>query len=339
MFEEVPAVRPTRRGIGVAVVAVLAFALGSTAGARSLNAVLVPALVGLAAGAVQLARADAPTIERSSPDSGFPGATRRVVLEVESDVPCTLAERIDDGLAVDGDADADGDAPIVAVGHGGTVEYDVELRRRGEHRLGSATCRLTDSLGLFARELETTATATALVYPDVYAIESEALADLVRRVLGDDRSSFDRLREFTPGDTMRDIHWRASAKRPTEEFVVSEYRSHSEATHVEIVGESALGSADAMASTVASVAMHLHDAGVTVSVAVPAGRCVAHPGDVASLLRLLAVTDDGRVDDEVRADADVTVVGEGGRATVALADRDVEFDRLVGRHRGAEVVS
>lgn len=338
-LESVRSLRPTRRGYAVAVVAVVAFALGATAGARSLNAVVVPALVGLAAGAVQLARADVPTVERTRPDAGFAGARRRVSVTVETDVPCTVTEHVDDGVAVDeADAAADGD-PVVAVGHGGRFAYGIELERRGAHRLGPATCRLTDSLGLFARTVETDGDTTAIVYPPVYTVEGEALAELVRRRLGDERSSFDRLREFSPGDAMRDIHWRASAKRQRDEFVVAEYESRSAATHVDVVGESALGGADAMAATVASVAMHLHDAGVTATVTVPAGRTVVHPGDSGSLLRLLALTGDGWVDDEARADADVVVTGESGEATVRIADRELEFERLLGSHRGREVVA
>ena len=328
--ERVRELRPTRRGIGVAAVAVLAFVLGTTAGARSLNAVLVPALVALAAGAVQVTVADAPTVRRSLPDPGFPGGVRRVRVTVESAVPCTVTDGVGDGL--------EADDPSAAVGHGGTFEYGLRFRERGRHRVGPATCRLTDSLGLFARRVETGETGAVLVYPDVYTVEGEGLSDLVRRVLGDDRSSFDRLREYTPGDSMRDIHWRASAKR-AEEFVVAEYRSDAETSRVDVVGESSRGGADAMAATVASVAMHLHDAGVSVSVTVPGGSVVAHPGDVASLLRCLAVTDGGRVDEAARASADVRVTAGDGGATVALADRELEFASVAGSHRGREVVA
>ena len=328
----VRSLRPTRRGLAVAAVAVLAFALGATAGARSLNAVVVPALVGLAAGSVQLARADAPTVTRSTPEPGFAGATRRVTVDVASDVPCRITERVPGGVSVDGAASA-------TVGHGGSFAYDIELGRRGAHELGPATCRLTDSLGLFARRVDAEGTTAALVYPAVYAVEGEALADVVRRGLGDDRASFDRLREFSPGDAMRDIHWRASAKRAADEFLVAEYASRSEVTSVEVVGEADAGSVDAMASTVASVATHLQDAGVAVAVTVPGGRIVAHPGDAVQLLRLLALTGDGRVDGEARADADVVVSGEGGTATVSVSDREVDFDSLVGASRGREVVA
>ncbi|MFQ3319098.1 MAG: hypothetical protein ACI8UR_001973 [Natronomonas sp.] len=325
--------RPTRRGIAVALIAVLAFALGTSAGARSLNAVVVPAVVALAAGAIQLARADDPTIDRSKPEPGFPGETRTLTVDIDSTVPCTATERLADGLS------AVGEPPTEAVGHGGRFSYDVEFERRGGHDIEPTSCRLTDSLGLFRTELDAVEATTALVYPDIYEVDGAELSALIRRALGDDRSSFDRLREFAPGDTMRDIDWRASAKRPREEFVVAEYESYSESTHLDIVGESTLGSADAVAATVASIALHLHDVGASVTVHVPEGSCISRPGEVGSLLRLLALTGDGWVNDEERAGANVYVLGEGGTATVTFADHELEFENVAGAQRSHEVVS
>lgn len=323
--------RPTRRGLAVGAVAVGAFVLGATTGARSLNAIVVPALVALTAAAVQLARAEAPTVERTAPEPGFPGERRTVTVSVDAEVPCRVTDGVGGGLVADG--------ATAAVGHGGEFGYPVELRERGEHVLGPATCRLTDSLGLFAVELESRETATALVYPDVYELDSERLVSLVRRVRSDERASFDRLREFSRGDTMRDIHWRASAKRGADEFVVAEYDSYAEVDAVTVVGEAALGSADAMASTVASVVTYLHDAGVPVTVVVPGGQCVAHPGETTTVLRLLALTPDGYLAADNRQAADARIVGEDGRARISLSTGDVAFDGAAGERRGREVLS
>jgi uncharacterized protein (DUF58 family) len=327
--------RPTPRGLGVAAIAVVAFALGATAGARSLNAVVVPGLVGLLAAGLQVVRADDPVLERSDPGAGFAGETRRITVDVESDVPCTVTDHVPEGLAVVGGA------PSQTVGHGGQFAYQVELRRRGEHRIGPASCRLTDSLGLFSRRVDADggATTTMLVYPTVHAIDADAMADLVGGRLGHERTSFDRLREFVPGDSMRDVHWRASAKRPAEEFVVAEYGARSTDAHVEIVGEADDEGVDAVATAVASVATHLQDAGLGVTVAVPGGRCTAGPGDVVGPLRLLARTGAGAVDGETRAGADVAIAGEAGRVTVTLPDRTLDADGLVGARRGREVIA
>jgi uncharacterized protein (DUF58 family) len=322
--------RPTRRGAAVAAIAGTAFLLGATTGARSLNAIVVPALVALSAAAAQLARTEAPTVERTVPEPGFPEEQRTVTVSVDAEVPCRVTDGVASGLVADG--------ATAAVGHGGEFEYSVTLRERGEHDLGPASCRLTDSLGLFAVELESRTAATVLVYPDAYEIDSERLASLVRRVRSDERTSFDRLREFSRGDTMRDIHWRASAKRGTDEFVVAEYDSFAAVDAVTVIGEAALGSADAMASTVASVVTFLHDAGVPVTVVVPGGECVAHPGETTTVLRLLALTPGGYLAADRRQAADARVVGEDGRATVSLATGDVAFDGVAGDRRGPEVV-
>ena len=311
--------RPTRRGI-VAAAIVTGALLAGTAAPRSLNAVVVPGLVAVVAAVVQLLRAGEPAVERSVPAPGFPGERRTVEVEIDATVPCRVVEAVGDGLAADD--------PTAAVGHGGRLTYEVELRRRGAHDLGPATCRVTDSLGLFAAEVATTGTATALVYPPVRSVDGEPLSALTRRDRGGERTSFERLREFSPGDTMRDIDWRASAKRGADEFVVAEYgdRAGGDVEIVTIAGEAAPGGADAMAATVAGVAARLHDAGVTASVAVPGGRQRAPPGRARALLRLLALTGDGRLDAERREATDVRVVGEGDRATVSLADEEVEIE-------------
>ncbi|WP_336136633.1 DUF58 domain-containing protein [Natronomonas amylolytica] len=331
MAPSVPAVRPTRRGLAVFAVAVGAFLLGATGGARSLNAVVVPALVALAASAVQLYRADPPTVERSVPEPGFAGERRRVTATVDSGVPCTVHENADPGLHAE--------SLTATVGHGGRFTYDIGYRRRGEYTLGPADCVQTDSLGLFRRTVASAERdpATPLVYPDIYDLDTD-LARLVGTFVDDDRSSFDRLREYVPDDSMRDIHWRASAKRPDDDFLVAEYGSRGATDEVTVVGEAATDrdSADAMAATVASVAAHFHDFGVTVAVRVPGGDRIAPPGSVEGLLELLATTGGGRV--ETDGQPEVHVVAENGTARVTLDDRDVAFE-AGGETRGREVVA
>lgn len=328
-----PRLRPTRRGWAVAGVALLGVALGVTAGARSLNAVVVPALVGLLAGWVQLARADRPTVERSVVQPGFPGERRAVSVRVRSPIPCRITEAVDRSLTVH----ARSYRPTADVGHAGRLEYSIGLAERGCHRLGPATCRQTDSLGLFSRSVEADDGVDVVVYPELYD-----LADDVPFAVGDgrverERATFDRLREFSPGDSLRDIHWRASAKRPPDELVVAEYTGHADAGHVHLVGEATVGGGDAMASAVASIATHLQDEGVSVTVSVPDGRVGASPGQRSELLRLLALTGEGRVDGADRAGADVVVGAERWPATVSVADREHSFEELTADRRGAEV--
>jgi uncharacterized protein (DUF58 family) len=330
-------IRPTRRGTGVAFAVAFAGAIAALGGTRSLDAVAVPAAVALVVGAAQLARADRPRVRRTDPEPGAPGERRVVTVSVDSAVPCTVVEPVGEKLAVvdtPGGRGEGADCPggetevIEAVGHGGTFEYAVELGRRGEHRLGPARCRLVDSLGLFRATVPTEGGTTALVHPEIRAIDPTALPATGREPYGDDRSTFDRLREYTPGDSLRDIHWRASAKRPDEGFLIAEYSGHSGSARITLVGESGRDGADAMASAVASLAVHLVAAGETVTVVVPDGERSARPGETGGVLRVLALTDGGECTAAERARADVRVRAEGGAATVTASDRSVGFDAL-----------
>jgi len=201
-------IRPTRRAVGIAAIIVSGIALAAIGGTRSLGAVIVPGAVTLLVGAAQLASAGRPVVTRTDPEPGFPGERRVLGVTVDSGVPCTVLERIGSGLkpvtadvsgadepAVTGGSDGatvtDGSIAIT-VGHGGDLEYVVELEGRGEHRLGPARCRLVDSLGLFRYTVETEGTATALVYPRVYDIDPAAIPGVDRGRYGDGRATFDR---------------------------------------------------------------------------------------------------------------------------------------------------
>lgn len=142
---------------------------------RSLGAVVVPGAFALLIGAIQVVRADAPTIFRSSIDDGFPGDRRTVRVAVDSNTPCSVVESVGDGIAVPGGATN----PVTAtIGHGGHFEYTIEFERRGEHRVGPARCRVLDSFGLFSAVVESDDAATVLVYPTVYDVETRTLSRL-----------------------------------------------------------------------------------------------------------------------------------------------------------------
>ncbi|MFO7927970.1 DUF58 domain-containing protein [Natronomonas sp.] len=315
--------RPTRRGVGAAAVVGLALALGATFGMRSLGAVVVPGTFALLIGAIQVVRADAPRVVRSSVDPGFPGERRTIRVSVDSNAPCRVVESIGDGLSIPESADG---TVAETVGHGGHFEYTVELDRRGEHRIGPTRCRVIDSFGLFSAVAERDDAETVLVYPTVYEIDSRVVSRLTRGGGGTDRSTFQRLREYTTEDTMRDIHWRASAKRPDDEFLVAEYGGRSRRERVRIVGESEDGAADAMASALASIATEFDAIGRTVTVVVADGECTARPGGSVAALRLLARTDGGTLSAEERDLADVYVRGRGDDLTVTTSGERLDID-------------
>lgn len=261
--------RPTRRAYVVLAVVAGAIVSGSLFGARSLDAVVVPALVALVAAVVQVWRAPTPTIERTLPPARPAGTSGTVELRLDAprSYPATVSDRlppgIDGGGGVDGDgrgpgadsdsrdpeadsdsgevddedteADGDGTGPAEAAATaavvdatigGDSVSYEITPRRRGKHEIGPATVVVTDVLGLVARTSRVENRGTLLVFPPIRRLAPGARTELLAASGAVDprpsgRDTFEGLREYVPGDPLRDVHWKSSAKRGS--LVVQEF--------------------------------------------------------------------------------------------------------------------
>lgn len=347
--------RPTRRGVAVLAATVAAVVLGALYGARSLNAVAVPGIVALVAAVVQIWRVDAPAVTRERPQPGFPGEIRTVRLTFATSGPCTVRDRIDPGLrriaerqngrsGPGGRPDRDGTGTdfVTALAGSATVAYDVRLQTRGERTLGPVTVVVRDVLGLVAREVQVDERAEVLVYPGVHDVtDRRAFAGLVDRTPAPGRDAFDRLREYTPGDALRDVDWKASARRADEEFVVTEYRA-SEDDPITVVAETETGDVDAMAAATASVALYLLESSLAVEVVLSGVSVEAGTGTVSqqrdAILSALARVGTGTVDEHDRNRADVYVTtadadADGSGAVVRVEGRALPFEALVDRSR------
>jgi uncharacterized protein (DUF58 family) len=103
-----------------------------------------------------------------------------------------------------------------------TRHYRLRCPERGEHRFGPVEMRSGDLFGLARRRIELPARQTLLVYPKVVPVEALGLPS--RFPLGDERSP-DRLysdplriagiRQYVHGDSLRRVHWKASARLGT----------------------------------------------------------------------------------------------------------------------------
>ncbi|NHN48142.1 DUF58 domain-containing protein [Halostella sp. JP-L12] len=315
----------TRRGWALAGVTAFSFVMATGYGARSLNAVMVPALLALVAAVVQVRRADRPSVSRRVPADGFVGETRTVALDAETRTAIAA-------VVTDRTAAALG-AGVVRreTTLGGTVTYEVTLGRRGEHELGPATVTVTDVLGLAERSFEYRGTDTLLAYPEVRDLTAGGVLALGVDAFADDREEFDTLREYVRGDSLRDVHWKSSAGTPGADLLVREYESDEEPDAFDIVAEADRGRADEMATAAASVALALLDADVPVRVAAPNGTVDAGRGEGqrTAVLALLARAGAGSVPSERRGAADVHVRATGDEgATVEFQDRRVAFDDL-----------
>ena len=101
------------------------------------------------------------------------------------------------------------------------LSYRMNPPARGDVAFGDLHLRLVGPLGLCARQVRVEAAQTVKVYPDLTALARDALA-LARaqdtpgeRVLRrpDAGREFESLREHRPGDDLRSIDWKATARR------------------------------------------------------------------------------------------------------------------------------
>ena len=110
--------------------------------------------------------------------------------------------------------------PLPSLAAGATHEesFTIRTRRRGVIPVGPAMTRRGDPLGAFSRDVTWTALTEILVRPPMTPLASLAgglLRDLegvtTDAVTASDLA-FHALREYVPGDDLRHVHWRSSAK-------------------------------------------------------------------------------------------------------------------------------
>lgn len=109
---------------------------------------------------------------------------------------------------------------IPALGAGATHQesFTVRTERRGVIAVGPATTRRGDPLGLVSRDSLWTGVEEILVRPPMVPLDALG-AGLLRDLEGVATDSvsqsdlaFHTLREYAPGDDLRHVHWRSSAK-------------------------------------------------------------------------------------------------------------------------------
>ena len=100
-----------------------------------------------------------------------------------------------------------------------TRRYPMQCLRRGYFAIGPATVRSGDLFGFFRREIEEDKRDYLLVYPKVVPLEDlgipskDPFGDLrVRRHLHEDPVRVASTREYVPGDPLKRIHWKATAR-------------------------------------------------------------------------------------------------------------------------------
>jgi uncharacterized protein (DUF58 family) len=106
--------------------------------------------------------------------------------------------------------------------------YIVSCKQRGIHAFGPATLRTGDVFGLSSQQMESQTEDYLLVYPKVVPLERLGLpaanpfGDIAfkRQWLFEDPMRTIGVREYRPGDTLRRLHWKATARAPDQALQV-----------------------------------------------------------------------------------------------------------------------
>lgn len=324
--------RLTTRGRTLAAVIVVGMVMSWLFGPRTIVALVVPAAIGIGAAAIELSRVEEPSVTRIAPDDGHVGITASVVISIETnvDLPATIEDSVDDGLATDGNV-------VRTTLDEGGYEYELTYARRGRYGIGPLTITVRDQLGLLTRQFSYFDTDHLTVYPPVYTLMGTSRHELnllPETTVSRHRGEFDRLREYERGDSLRDVHWKSSAKRADGDLVVKAFVDQDDEGSVEIAAEGARNASDQLMTATASVACYLLSAGVPVGLNLPDDH--VEPGHGAeqrtAILDALAMADAGTLSPAERDRADILVSGDETleNVVVAMDDRSTTFGRLLG---------
>ena len=120
-----------------------------------------------------------------------------------------------------GDALRELTVPLLPAHHTTMLEAAVPTERRGVIRVGPLTVARQDALGLLRREMVWRESHRLHVHPKTAQLPPNS-AGLVRDLEGqssrrivDSDLSFHAVREYVPGDALRHVHWKSTAKTGT----------------------------------------------------------------------------------------------------------------------------
>jgi len=171
-----------------------------------------------------------PTVEREVPSSLALGVRAPVTLAVTNHGRFEPRALLHDVHPLEFADDA---LPLkVRLAHGiSRYQYPIRPNRRGDAHFGRVDCLLHSPLGLWWRKVVLGEPTRIRVYPNFSAISRYALLATEDRLaqIGvrkkrrrGEGSEFQQLREYRPGDAMRQIDWRATAR--TRKLISREYQ-------------------------------------------------------------------------------------------------------------------
>ncbi|MBN2551898.1 MAG: DUF58 domain-containing protein [Spirochaetales bacterium] len=107
------------------------------------------------------------------------------------------------------------------------LSYPIESQQRGQYSVGPAVIQGSDPLGLFPFRKRCGRSQSLIVYPEVLPLDLHSYEGLpagsirVENPIYEDMTRYRSLREYMPGDSLRRVNWKSSAK--TGQLFVMDY--------------------------------------------------------------------------------------------------------------------
>jgi hypothetical protein len=234
--------RPSARGVGTLIVALLAFVVAYSAGRREVLVVAAAALllvgIGLLVARIRRPRLD--VVRLFSPPVVSAGTSVQVTLRIQNKGAGPSPHLVWNDAIPWQQAAPPNDLPPI----GGstsrrrlvTAHYELHPPRRGLYQIGPLVVEHEDPFGMAHSTIAVGLPDRLVVVPAIVDLpaggptlaDGEGTANLVqRRVTGNDDDL--TTREYRTGDALRRVHWRASARRGELMVRQEEHRSHPDA--------------------------------------------------------------------------------------------------------------
>lgn len=150
------------------------------------------------------------------------GQTARVALDIRNDAGTALEVEILDDAPTAFRAEFPRATLTIAPGESRTIDYEIVAGQRGDVTVGDAWLRLRTHWRIAERWVKAPVTQTVRVYPDLVEARHQSMRLLRSRQVSLEKRrartpgrgrEFESLREYQPGDELRDISWPATARR------------------------------------------------------------------------------------------------------------------------------
>lgn len=218
-------------GIGVLITAyflgsIFPFALGV---ARALMALFVLSVL---AELIQLFRiTDGLDIKREAPTKLSNGDENHIYVLIKSNMPYGCRFILIDELPVQFQNRDKTFFGKIGAEENSTIEYIIRPTERGEYRFGNINVYVSTLTHMIQRRYRSEAEKATKVYPSIIQVKKysflaisdyllEAGIKKIRKV--GHNYEFDQIREFVPGDDVRSINWKATAR--TSQIMVNQYQ-------------------------------------------------------------------------------------------------------------------